>query len=62
MQKLKREDIPKNADTDPDIVDDLNQTFCSRCAGLKKMTYKGKLVDPFDWFRFGMASDIGCIC
>jgi hypothetical protein len=44
--------------------DDIKQTFCTRCGGLKKMTKNGVTVPPKEWWNQGvqMASDIGCVC
>lgn len=40
----------------------MKQIFCSKCAGLKKLIIDGKVINPKDWMRYGMASDIGCLC
>ena len=42
----------------------VGQTFCMKCGGVKVMTYKGKRVKltPLNLLKFSMAVDMGCIC
>lgn len=45
-----------------EVMDNLKQTFCKKCGGLKTLKVYGLLVDPMDWWRYDIANDIGCIC
>lgn len=40
----------------------MKQTFCVDCGGLKTLSAVNVIIDPKDWMKHGMASDIGCIC
>jgi hypothetical protein len=40
----------------------IKQMFCKQCAGLVRLYINGKRIPAADWHKYGMASDIGCIC
>lgn len=42
--------------------DDIQQKFCPKCGGIKVMTVKGKKISPFDFPKYQVACDAGCIC
>ena len=40
----------------------MKQIFCKHCGGLKKMIVDGQTIPQSDWYKYGMAIDIGCVC
>jgi len=38
------------------------QVFCEKCGGLKVLRVGKSVVLPKNWWKYGMASDIGCSC
>lgn len=40
----------------------MTQKFCPNCGGLISLHVNGLLVKPIHWIRYGLASDIGCVC
>jgi len=40
----------------------MKQTFCKTCCGVKTVKVDGKLIPPAQWIKYGLASDVGCVC
>ncbi len=40
----------------------ITQEFCVFCQGLITLHAGNILIKPENWMKYGMASDIGCIC
>lgn len=65
-QRLMRTE-PHNPDSVvPDYIARRNvpreQTHCETCCGIKTMVVDGYVVSPFDWPKYGVAADAGCVC
>jgi hypothetical protein len=43
-------------------IEDIKQTFCRNCGGVKTIKIKGKKIPEKDWMKYGFACDLGCIC
>ena len=41
---------------------EMYQEFCPYCGGLRVLKVKGLLVNPENWYKYGLAHDIGCCC
>jgi hypothetical protein len=44
------------------VANGIKQVFCKYCAGLVRLYVNGTRISAVDWHKYGMSSDIGCIC